>query len=510
MIRHTLRVSRALVSGALVSGALVVGATTGLAVVLPGTAHAEDLPIIGGTVTGPGGAPLDNVCVTVYDGQEHAVASTTTGPDGTYVAWVGADGSFRVRFSTTGCSDGNFLPEWYDDAATFAAATPVVIGDGVADDAVDARLAVGATISGTVRAPSGVSLPRGCVEAYDAGGVRATYTVAGAGGAYTLGQLTPGATYRLMFSSCGAENFVGTWYDDATSLATATPVEATLAGTTGIDQVVPRGGRILGQVVDTEGVAIDTQTCVEAYDAAEPYVVDRFVTTGVAYPGSGGSFELYGLPTGAYKLFFRDCDSAGLASEWYQDARTFDTATAVQVTQGSDRTGVVATLAPPDHTAPETTITAGPAQGARVTTGTVTFAFSSNEPGSTFTCTLDDRPLAGCTSPLTLRGLAAGAHTFSVAAIDAAGNADRSPARRSFTVALPDPRCAPATAALTRAQRAVAQDKAKVERLTKRIAQAKPHTRPALRRKLGHARSDLRRDRERLHRAEAKAGSVCR
>ena len=38
---------------------------------------------------------------------------------------------------------------------------------------------------------------------------------------------------------------------------------------------------------------------------------------------------------------------------------------------------------------PETTITAGPADGSTTTSSTVVFGFTSNEPGSTFQCSLD-------------------------------------------------------------------------------------------------------------------------
>jgi hypothetical protein len=85
-----------------------------------------------------------------------------------------------------------------------------------------------------------------------------------------------------------------------------------------------------------------------------------------------------------------------------------------------------------DTTSPETTIDSGPS-GA-VNTGSASFAFSSSEAGSTFECSLDGSLYSPCSSPQSYAGLAEGQHTFSVRATDAAGNADPTPATRSWTV----------------------------------------------------------------------------
>ncbi|MGC9040720.1 MAG: choice-of-anchor D domain-containing protein, partial [Roseiflexus sp.] len=85
-----------------------------------------------------------------------------------------------------------------------------------------------------------------------------------------------------------------------------------------------------------------------------------------------------------------------------------------------------------DTNPPDTSISGGPSVGS--TTGpTVTFTFTS-EPGATFACRLNTAAFSPCTSPQNLTGLMTGVYTFSVRAIDAAGNIDASPASRTWTV----------------------------------------------------------------------------
>ena len=99
-----------------------------------------------------------------------------------------------------------------------------------------------------------------------------------------------------------------------------------------------------------------------------------------------------------------------------------------------DRPLLLVTTGPPgpDTTPPETTIASGPS--GTVSTDTATFAFTADESGSTFECSLDTEPFAACTSPRTATALADGPHSFQVRATDPAGNTDPTPAGRSFTV----------------------------------------------------------------------------
>ncbi len=87
-----------------------------------------------------------------------------------------------------------------------------------------------------------------------------------------------------------------------------------------------------------------------------------------------------------------------------------------------------------DTTPPDTTITSQPASSTSATDGS--FSFTSSEANSTFTCRLDGAG-AACTSPKAYSGLSTGAHAFTVAATDAAGNTDQTPATATWTVQAP-------------------------------------------------------------------------
>jgi Bacterial Ig-like domain len=95
-------------------------------------------------------------------------------------------------------------------------------------------------------------------------------------------------------------------------------------------------------------------------------------------------------------------------------------------TDPASRTFVVDTLGP------NTTIDSGPK--GEVASTVARFDYSSSEKNSTFKCSLDGSPFTQCGSSHRYLGLSDGKHTFAVEAIDAAGNSDNDPARRTWTV----------------------------------------------------------------------------
>jgi sugar lactone lactonase YvrE len=87
-----------------------------------------------------------------------------------------------------------------------------------------------------------------------------------------------------------------------------------------------------------------------------------------------------------------------------------------------------------DTQPPDTTITAGPANGSLTNDPTPTFSFSSPESGSDFQCALDSAGFQPCSAPDTTTHLGDGQHSFSVQAKDRAGNVDATATTAIFNV----------------------------------------------------------------------------
>ncbi len=89
-----------------------------------------------------------------------------------------------------------------------------------------------------------------------------------------------------------------------------------------------------------------------------------------------------------------------------------------------------------DNTAPTANITGGPS--GTVGSGSATFTFDSNEPGSTFQCKMDGANnktgAAACSGSGATYTVGAGSHTFRVWATDGLGNAQGAATARTFTV----------------------------------------------------------------------------
>jgi hypothetical protein len=164
----------------------------------------------------------------------------------------------------------------------------------------------------------------------------------------------------------------------------------------------PDGAKINDGNVTIAGTAEPGST-IELFDGAS--------SQGTTQAGAGGGWSkaLTGVAEGSHAYTAKATDAAGNTSP-----------------ASEARTVVV------DASAPETTIDSGPS--GTVGSASASFGFSSDESGSSFECKLDGAGFAPCTSPQNYSGLSEGSHTFSVRAKDAAGNADSTPASRTWSV----------------------------------------------------------------------------
>ncbi len=85
-----------------------------------------------------------------------------------------------------------------------------------------------------------------------------------------------------------------------------------------------------------------------------------------------------------------------------------------------------------DARAPESEITAAPPADSNQSSAS--FAFTSDELGSTFECRMGNGAWGSCVSPFSTGTLGDGAHIFSVRAIDPAGNVEGSPSQWAFSI----------------------------------------------------------------------------
>jgi hypothetical protein len=189
--------------------------------------------------------------------------------------------------------------------------------------------------------------------------------------------------------------------------------------------------------------AIDAAGNVDPTPASQAWTIDTTAPdTGIqsgpsgATPSKSASFEFSSPETGAQLECRLDgaawtaCSSPTAYTSLTEGSHSFEVR-ALDAVGNADSTPAVRNWTV-DTIAPGTAIDTGPAPA--VASKTATLTFSSLEAGVTFECRLDGGAWAGCSSPKVYTGLAEGAHTFAVRAVDAAGNVDATPATRGWSV----------------------------------------------------------------------------
>lgn len=325
--------------------AAAVLATTGGVALGPAPAGATSA---GGTITGlvtdRNGLPQPGICVAASSASSYA--SVKTGAAGTYALSVPA-GTYVVEFFP-GCGGPNDAIQWYRAQPAYASATPVAVTVGEVTGGVDATLAPGGKITGSVVDLSGEPIKGVCAYAYLnlPMGQSTLYNdvASGADGTFTfLGMQTGSYMIEFVPACYGPSRYAIDWYPGSPSEGGATEVAVTApASTGGIDVRLSTGGSITGQVTDASGNPLPG-ICINPIEATASGEVVTFVET---ESSATGDFLVTGLPPGEAILdFFPGCGGGDYVPTFYGGA-TQQTAQPIPVTAGKTTSGIDVRLSP--------------------------------------------------------------------------------------------------------------------------------------------------------------------
>jgi hypothetical protein len=193
---------------------------------------------------------------------------------------------------------------------------------------------------------------------------------------------------------------------DVRDLALLRPAEEPLEVRPGSNASIPFDAVYYGSSTPAANFAFDADTDLPGASAAAP--ADGFTPASSSSTAKDVSLP---VPAGAEPGNYHVTLTASLANGQ---------------TRSASRTVRVLDVAPP-----QTTITSSPRTSS--TDRSAKFRFSASEP-SGFECSFDGTAFSTCHSPKSYSHLKPGTHRFKVAAIDLAGNKDRTPASKTFKV----------------------------------------------------------------------------
>ena len=313
----------------------------------------ETLPVgvfISGSVTAAGGTiPVVGLNVSAQDASQpccHFVGGAQTDASGNYRFPVAAGSSVKVEFGVfSGPPPGTrYLGQWWDNKTDFGAANTISALTDVSG--INADLASGFVLSGHVTDASG-TVPLGTigVNANDATLSCCQFIVGtqtDSAGNYRL--IVPaGRVIRVFFSTnpAGGVRYLPEWWDDKPFFDQATDIAMT-ADRPGVDARLASGVLIHGRVTDYTGTLPVAGLRVSAQDATQ--FCCHFV--GGSQTDTDGQYTMV-VPSGPdvkieFGVFSGPPPGTRYLGEWWNNAPTFDTATAISTT--SDHNNIDASL----------------------------------------------------------------------------------------------------------------------------------------------------------------------
>lgn len=376
---------------------------------------------VSGAVQLPTGKAAPGATVVVYAKAESGtwtqVDESSTDSRGGYVIGDVPAGTYAVQVFP-----GNpaYAPQVYLGKTSLDAGTPVTVKDGTRTRLSTVKLAAGATVSGTITLPKGVSdrVAR-TVDVIDpASGDLVSSVVAskrGSGTSWTYA--VPGlaaGSYQVQFArSSGSSLATGQFFKNVPETqgrASATAVKVTAGKTTpSVNATLRTGATITGRVLDTRGEPLRCSVLAVSADGT-------LTTRSAVSSSSTGTFTISGLSAGQYKVLVQGDESACVAdpqsndetSGYYFDGddtagrTTWDPAQANLVTVEGTGTSALADqyYGPVEgdtfDSAPAPTVTGKAAVGSRLASDTAGDA-TPGQDGIAYQWLRNGKPISGAT-----------------------------------------------------------------------------------------------------------------
>ena len=279
---------------------------------------------IAGTVTNTSGTGIFSASVAAFNAAGFEVGGAITDSTGAYKIEGLATDIYKLQFSAIG-----YFSIWSGGKLDQTSATtfPVTAPDTTVG--VNAVLSKTGTITGTVTdKETGAQIQGVGVSAYDVvTGLVATnsnYGVTDSHGAYSITGLASGSYTIKASSPYITPAYADQWYNNQDDIGSANAVQVTAPGTTaGIDFALQKKASITGIVTDSGSGFNVMGISVTAYNAANNDWIGSARTDG------SGAYNLPGLQSGDYKLFFQ---GSGYVSQWFNGKNDQGSATVVSLT----------------------------------------------------------------------------------------------------------------------------------------------------------------------------------
>jgi len=290
---------------------------------------------ISGKVSLPVGAATSDASLFLTSDSNELVRMGSVTQDGSYTFGGLGQGKYKLQYSG---AQAEFFSQWYKNADSFATATVLTLAAGQAQKGIDFAPVKGASISGKVSVPTGISVSDVQVDLLSAaGGNRVDSALVNPDGTYELKPLKAG-DYKVLFRQSGDGELLDRWYKNASTFETATTVSVKLGqNLAAVDASMVKGGSITGKVTGpageaASGVAVFLRTAV-----GNRYVADATLA-------ADGTYNFGRLHAGSYTVEFGEWNKRLFLAQWYKNATSYESATPVTVNLGKTTSGINAVL----------------------------------------------------------------------------------------------------------------------------------------------------------------------